>query len=64
MSLVYLPEPEALFLWGAEASPRELPGLGRSGASRGPARLRDPVIAFESEARTVDEAPSPNRITL
>src|SRR4051794_6795742 len=27
MPLVYLPEREALFLWGSEATPRELPAL-------------------------------------
>jgi hypothetical protein len=31
MPLVYLPETESLFLWGAEKPPRELPALGRSG---------------------------------
>lgn len=31
MPLVYLPDVEALFLWGAEPAPRALPSLGRGG---------------------------------
>jgi hypothetical protein len=32
MPLVYLPDVESLFLWGAEAAPRALPSLGQGGA--------------------------------
>jgi hypothetical protein len=31
MPLVYVPDVEALFLWGSEAAPRELPALGEGG---------------------------------
>jgi hypothetical protein len=30
MPLVYLPDPESMFLWGTEPVPRALPGLGRA----------------------------------
>lgn len=33
MPLVYLPEAEALFLWGTEPAPRALPALGQGGVS-------------------------------